>query len=102
MKRCELKEGMIIQDENNIYWRILNVSGNKRLILLDSNCYTVGDNVCTRYKEDLSSKPGYVGVKKVYSKSGDEVLWDKDSIEMTISEIESKLGLPSGSLRIKK
>ena len=115
MKKSDLKSGMWVELRNgNRYLIMTNVDtlyhGNNRIVGIRDG----GFQVFSKYSDDLlSGLLNSYDVMKVffnggitgstYSFKNMPILWErKEHTELSISEIEEKLSLPSGTLRIKK
>lgn len=97
MTRNDIKSGFVVTVPSGTQYRVIAVNNNKYLMKLGH--FSTALHVCDVIREDLSPQVGMAGFTEIHDEKG-ELVWTRP-ITMTITQIERKLGLAPGSLRIK-
>ena len=97
MTISDIKSGFVVTVPSGTQYRVIAVNNNKYLMRLGS--FSTALHVCDVVKEDLSPQVGMAGFTEIHDEKGN-LVWTRP-VTMTITQIERKLGLSPGSLRIK-
>lgn len=98
IERKQIQAGDTVVLDNGSIFTVIEVPTGKYLMPKGSHKAMIKlEEIC---EQDLSPKSGMSSIKEIRNILND-VIWTKP-VEMTVAEIEKKLGITPGTLRIKK
>lgn len=99
MKRSNINPGNTIVLSNGTVETVYSYNNTNYIVPRGSHYLNMTlDYIC---EEDLSPKHGCSEIIEIRD-CNNKIIWKRTHVELTISEIEKRLGIASGTLRIKK